>query len=108
VLMPNGMTKRTLNRTSYNPKENTIYWKVFVVFISGAGFSTEALFRVDLDSSKSSQGLSFAQQALVGTALDGVSEKKTIDSLFEHFMKPTVVRLQHKYYSHSLCAQWYN
>lgn len=89
--MPNGMTKRTLNRTSYNPKENTIFWKVFVVFVTGAGFITEALFRVDLESNRSGQALTFTQQALVGGALDGVSEKKTIDQIFEQFMKPTVV-----------------
>lgn len=86
------MTKRTLNKTAFNAKENTIYWKVFVVFVTSAGYSSDALFRVDLESSKSGQALSFAQEALVGAALDRVSEATTMDSIFEQFMKPTVVR----------------
>jgi hypothetical protein len=90
--MPNGMTKRTLNRTTFNTKENVIYWKVFVVFILDGSYSPDSLFRVDLESSKPTQKLTFAQEALIGVSVDGVSEKRTIDSLFDQFMQPTVVR----------------
>jgi hypothetical protein len=91
--MPNGMTKRTLNKTTFNAKENVIYWKVFVVFILNGNYSPDSLFRVDLESSKPTQKLTFAQEALIGVSVDGVSEKRTIDSIFEQFMQPTVVRV---------------
>lgn len=89
--MPNGMTKRTLNKSLYNTKENTIYWKVFVVFITSSNYSRDALFRVDLESTKASHQLSFAQGSLIGISVDGVSENKTMDEIFEQFMQPTVV-----------------
>lgn len=90
--MPNGMTKRTLNKSLYNIKENAIYWKVFVVFITNGNYSRDALFRVDLESTKAAQQMSFAQEALIGISVDGVSENKTMDEIFEQFMQPTVVR----------------
>ena len=91
--MPNGMTKRTLNKSSYSPKDNLITWKVYVVFILSNNYLQESLFRVDLDSSssKSSHKLSFAQEALIGVSIEGVSENKTLFDIFEYFMKPTVV-----------------
>lgn len=93
MLMPPGMTKRTLNKSSYNPKESVIYWKVFVVFIISDKFSNDALLRVDLESSKPTQKMTFAQEALIGISVDGVSENKSISDIFDQFMKPTVVSL---------------
>lgn len=83
VLMPNQMTKRMLNKSLFNPKEGAIFWKVYVVFITSSGFKNEELFRVDLDSTKPSQKLSFAQEALIGVGIDGVNENKTLSEIFE-------------------------
>lgn len=88
------MTKRTLNKSLYNAKENTINWKVFVVFITSSNYVKDALFRVDLESTKASQKLSFAQESLIGISIDAVNENKTLDEIFEQFMQPTVVSYQ--------------
>ena len=77
------MTKRTLNKSMFNPKESAIYWKVYVVFIVSTSFKNEELFRVDLDSTKPSQKMSFAQEALIGIGIDGVNENKTLNEIFE-------------------------
>lgn len=81
--MPNQMTKRMLNKSLFNPKEGAIFWKVYVVFITSDSFKNEELFRVDLDSTKPSQKLSFAQEALIGVGIDGVNENKTLSEIFE-------------------------
>lgn len=83
MLMPNQMTKRMLNKSLFNPKEGAIFWKVYVVFIVNSTFKNEELFRVDLDSTKPSQKLSFAQEALIGVGVDGINENKTLNEIFE-------------------------
>lgn len=80
------MTKRMLNKSLFNPKEGAILWKVYVVFITSNGFKNEELFRVDLDSTKPSQKLSFAQEALIGVGIDSVNENKTLSEIFEQLV----------------------
>lgn len=93
MLMPNGMTKRTLNKSLFVAKENTIYWKVFVVFIVNSTYKTESLFRVDLESTKPTDKFSFAQEALLGVSVEGISEHKTLLDILDQFLVPTTVRM---------------
>lgn len=98
VLMPNQMTKRMLNKSMFNPKEGAIFWKVYVVFITSTEFKNEELFRVDLDSTKGAQKLSFAQEALIGVGLDGVNENKSLSEIFEKMVFSVRIRLSFSYY----------
>ena len=92
------MTKRMLNKSMFNPKEGAIFWKVYVVFITSTEFKNEELFRVDLDSTKGAQKLSFAQEALIGVGLDGVNENKSLSEIFEKMVFSVRTLLSFSYY----------
>ena len=92
------MTKRMLNKSMFNPKEGAIFWKVYVVFITSTEFKNEELFRVDLDSTKGAQKLSFAQEALIGVGLDGVNENKSLSEIFEKMVFSVRILLSFSYY----------
>lgn len=69
MLMPNGMTKRQLNKSRYNHKDNTIYWKVFIVFIINNQYTIDSLFRIDLESVQKASNL---QLTIVDNSLIGL------------------------------------
>ena len=45
VVMPQGMSKRTLNTTQYRPKTDLILWRVHVVFIINNNFTSAMLLK---------------------------------------------------------------
>jgi hypothetical protein len=87
--MPNGMSKRTLNKSTFNTKEGAIVWTVFVVFVTGSGainVTPQGLLRADLESQQQ-----LLHQGLVGSFMEGVNENKTLSEIFDRFVEPTSV-----------------
>ena len=66
IVMPQGMSKRTLNTTQYRPKTDLILWRLHVVFVINNSYEPNTLLRPE---SQSSQNNNIGEQSSSASAI---------------------------------------
>ena len=102
VLMPSGMSKRERNTSHYLAKGKNaagsvvrggiIKWKVYVVFIMGTAYHPTSLLRMEVDTTKGPNSLSFSDDGqLIGLEMNPMDENLTVLEALTNFLAPTPV-----------------
>lgn len=66
IVMPQGMSKRTLNTTQYRPKTDLILWRLHVVFVINDSYEASTLLKPE---SQSSQNNNIGEQSSSSSAI---------------------------------------
>jgi protocatechuate 3,4-dioxygenase beta subunit len=66
VVMPQGMSKRSLNTTQYRPKTDLILWRLHIVFVINNSYQPHMLLKPE---SPSSQNNNIGEQSSSSSAI---------------------------------------
>lgn len=109
-LMPNGMSKRTLNTTRYHKNVHLycppppfmswqidkIFWKVHVIFVLNKDFSPSSLLQYDLNglnSNSSLLGLTSSAEMSKSLRDSSIDEETLLSDIISQFLSTTSVSL---------------
>ena len=81
IVMPQGMSKRTLNTTQYRPKTDLILWRLHVVFVINNSYVPSTLLKPE---SQSSQNNNIGEQSSSSSAISVTGAFHTNCAYFDH------------------------
>lgn len=92
ILMPRGMSKRTINSTMYAVKKDTIFWRLQIVFILSPDFQLAALLRGESPNAGGGD-FSTSEQGLVCVSIAKEPESSSIDKILDDMFSTDAVSI---------------